>query len=73
MPTLAPATVDNYWSDGYVFPVRMFDIDEAREWRTRFGALEAAAEAADLPEPFADYARANQSGPTDREHLLGRR
>lgn len=56
---LTAEEVDRYWHDGFLFPVRVFDADEARVWRDRIEATEAMANAGDLPEPFVNYARAN--------------
>ena len=56
--SLAPELVEAYRNDGYLFPVPVFDADEASDLRAGFEAFEARwSDRDDFPRPFAQYLR----------------
>ena len=58
--SLAPADVASYGRDGFLFPIEIFTRDEARAWRARLEATEAAhGGRAELPHGFNQYCRVN--------------
>ncbi|MGI9607791.1 MAG: phytanoyl-CoA dioxygenase family protein [Acidimicrobiales bacterium] len=58
MTRLTTEQIDQYWADGYVFPVGALSPHEAGRIRADFEHLEQVSRArSDLPEPFDNYAR----------------
>ena len=58
--SLAQADVTSYGRDGFLFPIDIFTEDEARAWRARLEATEAAhGGRTDLPHAFNQYCRVN--------------
>ncbi len=50
--------VERYWRDGFLFPLRVVDAEQAQQWRAELEATEAEwSVPGRLPAPFADYAR----------------
>ena len=57
--TLPKALVDQYWRDGFLFPIPALDGDTARAARAELEKIEAEWQAADLPQPLNTYKRVN--------------
>ena len=58
--SLAQADVTSYGRDGFLFPIDIFTEDEARAWRARLEATEAAhGGRTDLPHALDQYCRVN--------------
>ncbi|WP_299151619.1 phytanoyl-CoA dioxygenase family protein [uncultured Tateyamaria sp.] len=57
--TLPKALVDQYWHDGFLFPVPALDPDAARTARAELEEIEAKWQTADLPQPLNTYKRVN--------------
>ncbi len=51
--------VDQYWANGYLFPIPIIQKDEALAARARFEAIEAKWLDNGLPQPLATYKRVN--------------
>ncbi|WP_282606265.1 phytanoyl-CoA dioxygenase family protein [Pelagibius sp. Alg239-R121] len=56
--SLAPAAVDRYQRDGFLFPLNVFDAAETARHRAAIEALEARDDPA-LPRPLGQYFRVN--------------
>lgn len=56
---LTDAQVDQYWRDGFLFPLPAVDEATARAARAEFEALESTWQSADLPQPLNTYKRVN--------------
>ena len=56
---LGDALQDQYWQDGYLFPLPAVAPTQAAAWRARFEAWEATWRTADLPLPLNTYKRVN--------------
>lgn len=56
---LSPELADQYWRDGYLFPVQVFDPAEARDLRAELERVEADYLDAGLPRPLLTYKRLN--------------
>lgn len=53
------AQVDQYWQDGFLFPIPVVAPDTAAGWRATFEQMERDWLAADLPLPLNSYKRLN--------------
>lgn len=51
------AIIDQYWADGYLFPIDVYDANEAAEYRAEFEKMEAKWLDNGLPLPLATYKR----------------
>ncbi len=56
---LKPEQIDEYWENGFVFPVSVFDRAEADSLRAELEAIERDWRDADLPLPLTMYKRVN--------------
>ena len=56
---LSPEHAEQYWRDGYVFPLTVFPPDEAAGYRAELEAIECDWLTADLPQPLNTYKRVN--------------
>ncbi|NRB04782.1 MAG: phytanoyl-CoA dioxygenase family protein, partial [Rhodobacteraceae bacterium] len=56
---LSQSQIDQYWRDGFLFPLPAISPQEALAARAEFEALEANWKAADLPHPLNTYKRVN--------------
>ena len=56
---LTSAQTDQYWRDGYLFPLDIFSRDEAACYRAELEAIERDWLEADLPQPLGTYKRVN--------------
>ena len=56
---LTQEQIDQYWEDGYLFPVRAFDAEETASLRAELEGIEKDWLAADLPQPLNTYKRVN--------------
>ncbi len=56
---LKPEQIDEYWENGFVFPVSVFDRTEADSLRAELEAIERDWREADLPLPLTMYKRVN--------------
>ncbi len=56
---LKPEQIDEYWENGFVFPVGVFDRVEADSLRAELEAIERDWREADLPQPLTMYKRVN--------------
>jgi phytanoyl-CoA hydroxylase len=57
--TLGQGLVDQYWRDGFLFPLEVFDPERVRQWRRDFEVMEQKYLNADLPLPLNSYKRLN--------------
>jgi len=57
--TLTQAQIDQYWRDGYLYPLPALDAAEAAAARTELEMLERDWLAAGLPQPLNTYKRVN--------------
>ena len=55
----APDLASQYAEDGYVFPLRAADAEQAAAWRAELETIERDWLAADLPHPLNQYKRVN--------------
>lgn len=56
---LDPSQVDQYWDNGYLFPVRAMPLAEAATLRQKLEAIESRWLDNGLPQPFNTYRRVN--------------
>ena len=56
---LSQSQADQYWEDGYLFPIDVFSADEAATYRAELEEIERDYLAADLPRPLNQYRRVN--------------
>ena len=56
---LDQAQVDAFWRDGYLFPLRVLQEQEAVSYRQELEAMEARWLSVDLPHPLLQYKRVN--------------
>jgi ectoine hydroxylase-related dioxygenase (phytanoyl-CoA dioxygenase family) len=56
---LSQAQIDQYWDDGYLFPIRAIPPAETAKLRARLEALEATWLDNGLPQPLTTYKRLN--------------
>ncbi len=56
---LGPETVDEYWRDGYAFPITVFEPEEIKQFRQELEEIEDTWREADLPLPINTYKRVN--------------
>lgn len=56
---LGQGLIDQYWDDGYLFPLPSVSPQQAQDWRTRFEDWEQQWQNADLPLPLNTYKRVN--------------
>lgn len=56
---LTQAQVDQYWRDGFLFPLPAISREAALAARAEFEAMEATWQTADLPQPLNTYKRVN--------------
>jgi len=56
---LDTAIAQQYWDDGYVFPVRVFTTERAADYRAQLEKIEQSTANADLPRPLAQYIRSH--------------
>lgn len=59
MATLAQQHSDQYWKDGYLFPLSVFSEAEAAGFRAELEQIESDWLEADLPLPLNTYKRVN--------------
>ncbi len=57
--TLTQEQADQYWQDGFLFPLSVFSKDEAAGYRAELEQIERVWLAADLPLPLNTYKRIN--------------
>ncbi|MEM6985011.1 MAG: phytanoyl-CoA dioxygenase family protein [Pseudomonadota bacterium] len=58
---LDTSQVEQYWEDGFLFPIPIMDATEAAAWRADVEAVEAAYPDGSLPSPLNQYLRVNTS------------
>ncbi len=56
---LSPAQTEQYWRDGYLFPIDVFTADAAAQYRAELEQIERDWTDADLPLPLNSYKRVN--------------
>ncbi|MEO0401913.1 MAG: phytanoyl-CoA dioxygenase family protein [Pseudomonadota bacterium] len=56
---LPPSLIDQYWQDGYLFPLPSLPREVAIAARTELEEIEATWQTADLPHPLNTYKRVN--------------
>lgn len=56
---LSQSQQDQYWRDGYLFPLPALDADIARQTRIEFERMEQDWLSRDLPHPMNTYKRVN--------------
>ncbi|MEM9602561.1 MAG: phytanoyl-CoA dioxygenase family protein [Pseudomonadota bacterium] len=56
---LDTAQVEQYWEDGFLFPIPIMDEAEAADWRAGVEATETAYPDGSLPSPLNQYLRVN--------------
>ena len=56
---LSPGVIEQYWSNGFLFPVSAIPLEAAVEARAELEALEQTWQSADLPHPLTTYKRVN--------------
>lgn len=61
MSAITKPQVDQYWENGYLFPINVLDSDEAGNARTELELMENEWLAADLPRSINQYKRANSN------------
>ena len=59
--TFSNAQITQYWKDGFLFPIQVFDRDEAIEFRAELEQIEAEWLNNDLPLPLNTYKRMNSN------------
>ena len=53
--------VDQYWRDGFIFPIEIFPVGEAADFRAELEQIENDWREADLPHPLLQYKRINSN------------
>lgn len=56
---LSQSDAQQYWEDGFVFPVRVFSSNEAEQYRNQLEDIEQSWINADLPRPLSQYIRSH--------------
>lgn len=60
-----------YWDDGFLFPIQAIPADEARALRAELETIERDWLAADLPQPLNTYKRVNSNLVMPMAHKIG--
>lgn len=68
---LPQALCDQYWQEGFLFPLQVMPAEEAAQMRAELEALETEWLDADLPLPLATYKRVNSHCVIPLAHRIG--